>query len=77
MHKVEFWSDHVEPPKTVFRNLSDDSIRKRMEEALDNTNGDGDVWACKTDIDREKWIEKRFCLTSIDGERNFEVLDAG
>ena len=65
--KVEFWSDHIDAPKTVMRKLSDKTIERRMIEALEAHDGDGDLWAARTVFHRDHTDEARFCFTKVDG----------
>jgi ribosomal protein S18 acetylase RimI-like enzyme len=65
--KVEFWSDHIDAPKTVYRNLSDKTIERRMIGALEQHNGDGDLWAARTVFHQDCIEEAQFCFTKIGG----------
>lgn len=65
--KVEFWSDFVETPLTVFRNLSDDTIERRMRAALEAEAGDADIWALRERIGRDVWQSQEFCLIKQGG----------
>lgn len=69
--QVEFWSDHIDAPKTIFRNLSNETIERRMREALDAHDGDGDLFAVRTVMDAVQWTTTHFCLVKEDG-RIFE-----
>jgi hypothetical protein len=66
--KVEFWSDHIDFNKTIFRNLKDATMRKMAIEALKNHAGDGDVFVAKDVMGDGSFEEVRLCFVKVDGE---------
>lgn len=65
--KTEFWSDFVEAPGLVMRNLSDATIERKMRQALESADEDADIFACRTIHTYEARAEKRFCFVKIRG----------
>lgn len=61
--KTEFWGSVESVPRTTFANLKPETIKKRMIAWLESAPEiEGDLWACRTDINREHWHETMFCF---------------
>jgi len=77
--KIEFWSDTLPDgiiPKRTFRNLRPDTVRSMMRKVLELFDGaNGDLWAVRQDIDRNKWEEKRFVFVKDSGAVSEEAIE--
>ena len=64
---ITFWGSIDNVPNTTHSNLKPDTIKRKMTEALEAQDDDGDIWANKQTIDSTQWVEEQFCLVKENG----------